>query len=87
MSEMKSKTQTIYDLFLITKDEYIRVYKGSMKWSEFAPEHSIVNLIRCERGSILDLFSKLELFINELVMLRIIGFKNRTVRINLIKIK
>lgn len=96
MSEMKSKMQIIYDLFLvqkksipvdlrlflITKEKYIRVYKGSMQWSESVSEHSIVNLTRCERGSILDLFSKLEFFINELVILRIVGFKNRTVMID-----
>jgi len=60
-------------LFLITEKEYIRIYYGRITTSHFAEEYGFIRSLRFERGDILDMFSKLEFFVNELFQLKILG--------------
>jgi hypothetical protein len=67
------KIPTTLRLFLITEKEYIRIYCGSMSSSHHAEEFGFIRNLRFERGPILDLFSKLEFFVNEIIQLKILG--------------
>ncbi|MGC1121348.1 MAG: hypothetical protein WBA22_09660 [Candidatus Methanofastidiosia archaeon] len=60
-------------LFLITKDRYIRLLNGKAEVF-MSSEFGVARHMRFERGYILDFFSKLEFFINELIRLKLIGF-------------
>ena len=60
-------------LFLITETQFIRLYYGKLNASIWGEGSSYVKSLRLDRGQILDLFSKLEFFINEFILLRILG--------------
>jgi len=60
-------------LFLITEKEYIRIYYGRITTSHHAQEFGMIRNLKFERGDILDLFSKLEFFVNEIFQLKMLG--------------
>ena len=60
-------------LFLITDKSYIRIYYGIITSSWTAEEFYEIRSLRLERGEILELFSKLEFIVNELIQLKILG--------------
>jgi hypothetical protein len=60
-------------LLIITENEIIRVYKGMIEASSFDDKLAIPKNLKCERGDILDIFSKLEFIINELINLKVLG--------------
>lgn len=60
-------------LFMITDKMYVRIYKGKATWKLQEEEFGIVKKLGCERGEILDLFSKMEFLVNELIQLRVLG--------------
>jgi hypothetical protein len=61
-------------LFLIDEDAYIWIYKGEL---EYAIGHNYrVFLLNLNRGKILDLFSKLEFIVNEIIQLELLGFNS-----------
>jgi hypothetical protein len=60
-------------LFMITEKMYVRIYRGKVTWKLLSEEYEFVRKLNCERGEILDLFSKMEFMVNELVQLRMLG--------------
>ncbi len=60
-------------LFMITKNMYVRIYKGKVNWRLLEEEFEFVRKMKCERGEILDLFSKMEVMVNELIQLNLLG--------------
>lgn len=60
-------------MFVITPTAYVRIYKGKITWGLQEEEFALVRRLKCERGEILDLFSKLEFWVNELIQLRLLG--------------
>ena len=60
-------------LFMITKNMYVRIYQGKVTWRLLSEEFEFVKKMKCERGEILDLFSKMEFMINELIQLNLLG--------------
>jgi hypothetical protein len=63
-------------LFLITDESYISIFgrKISTTYSLDADVFHVTYL-RCDRGLILDIFSKIEFFLNEIIILTVLGFK------------
>ena len=64
-------------LFMITEKMYVRIYKGKATWKLQEEEFGIVKSLECERGDILDLFSKMEFLVNELIQLRVLGANSK----------
>ena len=64
-------------LFMITKTMYVRIYRGKVTWKLLTEELEFVKKMKCERGEILDLFSKMEFMINELIQLNLLGANNQ----------
>lgn len=60
-------------LFMITESMYVRIYKGKASWKLQSEEFEVVGSLKCERGDILDLFSKMEFLVNELIILEMLG--------------
>ena len=60
-------------LFLITDKSYIRIYYGIITSSWTAEEFYEIRSLGLDRGEILELFSKLEFIVNELIQLKILG--------------
>ena len=60
-------------LFMITEKMYVRIYLGKVTWKLLLEEFEFVRKLRCERGEILDLFSKMEFMVNELIQLKMLG--------------
>lgn len=61
-------------LFLITDTEYLRIYKGKVEMNHFP--FGFVKGLKLDRGNILDFFSKVEFFINEIIQLKLLGFNS-----------
>jgi hypothetical protein len=60
-------------IFLITKDQWLRVYKGQMEKSMQLEELNFIRSLKAKRGDIINFFSKLEFLVNELVQARMLG--------------
>ncbi|MBD3397874.1 hypothetical protein GF412_01855 [Candidatus Micrarchaeota archaeon] len=60
-------------LFMITEKMYVRIYRGKVAWRLLSEEFEFVRKLECERGEILDLFSKMEFLVNELIQLQLLG--------------
>lgn len=60
-------------LFMITEKMYVRMYRGKVTWRLLSEEFEFVRKLNCERGEILDLFSKMEFLVNELIQLQVLG--------------
>lgn len=60
-------------LFFINPREYVRVYEGHISTSRSIEDWWSIRNLRCERGPILDLFSKLEFLVNMLIKIKICG--------------
>ncbi|MCP4647662.1 MAG: hypothetical protein GY852_08000 [bacterium] len=58
---------------MITEKMYVRIYRGKVAWKLLSEEFEFVRKLKCERGEILDLFSKMEFMVNELIQLRVLG--------------
>lgn len=66
--------------FFTTKDEYIRVHKGKFhKHMEFQENATIARISRPDRGKILDIFAKIEYLVNQLIIVKILGFLSKRV--------
>ncbi|MGO8761056.1 MAG: hypothetical protein ACLP2P_05420 [Desulfobaccales bacterium] len=63
-------------LFLITNENYIRINKRKISIT-YSLETDVfdVKYLKCERGLILDVFSKIEFLANEIIILKVLGFK------------
>jgi hypothetical protein len=72
--EHKSSFTNVRMLFL-TEREFIWLYYGNCS-QEFFSEDYIVRVLPLDRGKILEWFSKLELVINELIQLQLLGFNS-----------
>lgn len=64
-------------LFMITEKMYVRMYRGKVTWRLLSEEFEFVRKLECERGEILDLFSKMEFMVNELIQLQVLGPNSR----------
>ncbi len=64
-------------MFMITKTMYVRIYRGKATWKLLSEEFEFVKRMKCERGEILDLFSKMEFMVNELIQLNLLGANAR----------
>jgi len=64
-------------LFMITKNMYVRVYHGQISWKLLSEDFEFIKKMRCERGEILDIFSKMEFMINELIQLNLLGANSK----------
>jgi hypothetical protein len=60
-------------LFMITEKMYVRMYRGKVTWRLLSEEFEFVRKLECGRGEILDLFSKMEFLVNELIQLQVLG--------------
>ena len=60
-------------LFMVTEKMYVRIYRGKVTWKLLSEEFEFVRKLKCGRGEILDLFSKMEFMVNELIQLRVLG--------------
>ena len=63
-------------LFLVGKKEYIRIYKGLISHGMNMEDYGAVVPRRLDRGEILDSFSKIEFFINEIINAKLLGANN-----------
>ena len=61
-------------LLLFSETHMVRIYKNSIELSLQNKEYNLIRQMRFERGSILEVFSKLEFIVNELIQLRLIGY-------------
>jgi hypothetical protein len=60
-------------LFLITHNQWLRVYNGRKQKNEEFEELSIIRHLRPRRGDILNWTSKLEFLVNELIQAKFLG--------------
>lgn len=60
-------------LFLITHNQWLRVYNNSIEKYEQNVELAFIRNLRPERGQLLNFFSKVEFLVNELIQARILG--------------
>ena len=60
-------------LFLIGEDYWVRIYYGEFSIRVGASEYEVVSNLNLDRGAILDVFAKLEFFINEVIQLKLLG--------------
>ncbi len=66
--------------FFTTKDGYIRIHKGEFhKHMEFQEDATINRIRRPDRGKILDIFAKFEYLVNQLIIVKILGFLSERV--------
>ena len=63
-------------LFLITDENYIRIFRRKISIT-YSLDTDVFHLgfLRCDRGLILDVFSKIEFLVNEIMILKVLGFK------------
>lgn len=63
-------------LFLITDENYITMHgkKISITYIQNT-DIFMAEYLKCNRGSILDIFSKIEFLVNEIIILKVLGFK------------
>jgi hypothetical protein len=63
-------------LFLITDENYIKINERKISIT-YSLETDVfdVKYLRCDRGLILDVFSKIEFLVNEIIILKVLGFK------------
>jgi len=69
------KFPTNLRLFLKTEKNYIRIIKKKITTSYSMEDFVDVKYLKCKRGDILDVFSKMEFIINEIVQLKLLGPK------------
>jgi hypothetical protein len=63
-------------LFLITDKSYISIFGRKISTTyPLGTDVFHVKSLRCDRGLILDVFSKIEFFLNELIILTVLSFK------------
>lgn len=62
--------------FIVSENQFLRVYNGGKFFRMCFDENKIVTSLKLDRGQILDLFSKLEFFVNELILLRVLGLNS-----------
>jgi hypothetical protein len=60
-------------LFLITPNIWLRLYHGNLETQHQLQEHAIIRGLKPQRGDILDIFSKIEFLVNELIQAKILG--------------
>ncbi|TKJ44966.1 hypothetical protein CEE35_05790 [Candidatus Aerophobetes bacterium Ae_b3b] len=60
-------------LFLIGEDYWVRIYYGAFSIRVGVREYGFVRNLNLERGAVLDIFAKLEFFVNELIQLKLLG--------------
>jgi|SRR3989338_3712556 len=63
-------------LFIISEKEYLRITNRGINSSWHTDDFGIGETFRCEREHILDLFAKLEFFVNEIIRLKLLGWEN-----------
>lgn len=62
-------------LLMITPTRWLRLYKGEISRSPENLEHELFsNLEEIDRGKILDIFSKIEFLVNEMIQTKVIGY-------------
>ncbi|HEX5186568.1 MAG TPA: hypothetical protein VFV86_06725, partial [Nitrososphaeraceae archaeon] len=74
---VRSKTDFWHEssFFFVTRDEYLRIYKGKFsKNVEIVKNATINGIIKVDRGKILDVFAKIEFLVNHLIIVQIVGF-------------
>lgn len=63
-------------LFVITDENYIRMYRKKISITNIRNTDIFeAKYLKCDRGSILDIFSKIEFLVNEIIILKVLGFK------------
>jgi hypothetical protein len=63
-------------LFIITDESYIRVYRKKISITYIRNTDVFeAKYLKCDRGSILDIFTKIEFLVNEIIIFKILGFK------------
>ena len=79
ITSKKDKLPTNLRIFFIEKNELVRVFNGRYNFSWQADEFGTIRNLNLKRGEILDLFGKLEFFIDELILIKIVGldFENK----------
>jgi hypothetical protein len=60
-------------LFLLSPNQWMRVYKGRSEKYEQFQEHIFIRGLGAERGKILNVFSKIEFLINEIIRAKVLG--------------
>lgn len=63
-------------IFLISEKEHLRITYRGINFSWHTDDFGIGETFKYERGEILDLFSKLEFFVNEIIRLKLLGWEN-----------
>jgi hypothetical protein len=63
-------------LLLITEKGFIRAYYDRISVVSTGEEYGIIRTLKYNRGDILDIFSKLEFFINEFIQLNMLGSRS-----------
>ena len=63
-------------IFLITKNQWLRVYNGHIEKSVQLEELAFIRNLKPERGNIIDFFSKLEFLVNELIQAKMLGLSS-----------
>ena len=67
------KPTTNFRLFLLGDKKILRIFNGKTTIITFSDELGLAENLRCDRGNILDLFSKLEFMVNEIIRLKLLG--------------
>jgi hypothetical protein len=63
-------------LFVITDECYIRIYNRKIGVTHIQKTDLFeAKYLKCDRGFILDIFSKIEFLVNEIIIFRVLGFK------------
>lgn len=62
-----------FRIFLITENEFLRVRRGHVTYGHSLRRFSRVENLRLERGAILDVFGRLEYFVNEFIRLLLLS--------------
>lgn len=85
---MKKKLERLYDiikkipkeerprLLIISNEQILRCYKGALELHTFIKPHGIVTHIGLNRGQILEIFSKIEFIVNEIIAMHINAANN-----------
>jgi len=60
-------------LFLITRNQWLRVYKGNINAQREFLELAFIRKLKADRGQILNFFAKLEFLVNELIQAKLLG--------------
>ncbi len=71
---LQEKRKDINRLFLADSYGFIRIYKDNISSGETL--YGVVRNIDLDRGEILDVFTKLEFLINEIMQLKLLGFNS-----------